>query len=226
MRNIYSRLGPDEEIKKCLWYKEKKEEKIERFDRVKYSIQGGLKDEFVKKKLNFDIEDWRIIRDLTKKLNKYTHITEKVFDIDYSEGKNFVFQSIQSLLDLFKEIKIFRSELERKYEEILYNKLIDTFISETFEDLDIIATHYIVKSFQIEHIKIIGIDYEKAKVKIEGTLVVEHQWGSNYDMKNDIGAIIENSYPFEINTQIDVKSPLNFNIEKHEIIIDDFNWYN
>jgi len=229
VRNVYERLGPEEKIKKCSWYKKETSNddcnnRPTRRQRIKYAVQGGLSDEFVKEKLQFDTEKYVEIVDLYDMLSKYTHISEKTFNISQDEGEKFVFQSLGTLIQIFEKIKMLREELRSKYEEIMWLKIHDVVINETFEELDIIATHYFVEDVQVEEIRIVNIDHKNVDLEISGTLEVKQQYGSSSDMKNGMGTTMNVSYPYNIKTRINVSKPLDIVISKEEIFIDNSVW--
>jgi len=162
--------------------------------------------------------------DLYDMLSKYTHISEKTFNISQDEGEKFVFQSLGTLIQIFEKIKMLREELRSKYEEIMWLKIHDVVINETFEELDIIATHYFVEDVQVEEIRIVNIDHKNVDLEISGTLEIKQQYGSSSDMKNGMGTTMNVSYPYNIKTRINVSKPLDIVISKEEIFIDNSVW--
>lgn len=85
-RLVLDYSAPEKSIKACAWYVEEKNEQgkliITRAQRIKYAVQAGLPDDFVASLLVDVPETIRVFGDLTKRMNKLTHLTQETFGID------------------------------------------------------------------------------------------------------------------------------------------------
>ena len=89
IRNIFERLAPDANIKRCSWYKPtynaQGKETITRQQRVRYAIQGGIGDSDLQILLQQQYTDMAdAMKDLIDQidtLSKYTHVTPKTLSL-------------------------------------------------------------------------------------------------------------------------------------------------
>jgi len=200
-RHFLSRLSPDKEILKCSWYKNEiadKENGITRKQRAIYAIQGGLSDKFLEDELEMNIKD--IHKELIASINllsKYTHIEKKTFYIDEKDTFELSYDVLNNILQFLDMIFILKNEVIEHLYNYIDKEILDTILQETIMDLDLLATHHYIESYNIDYIIIENIDYEKIYLKIYGSLDCKFQYGSNADIKRDDGLIIDKSVPFE-----------------------------
>src|SRR6266404_482515 len=102
-------LAPDNNIKKCEWYvpaiNDKGKETVTRAQRVKYAVQAGLTDDFVKNTLKIDVAPTvRKYTKLIEHLSDFTHVTEKVFGIKRSVEDQYVRDALTSFILVFQTI--------------------------------------------------------------------------------------------------------------------------
>lgn len=223
VRHIFYELAPNEEVKNCDWYVENDNvlNGITKAQRIEYAVRGGLSDDFVSDELVIDL------RVLTKKilksletLNKYTHIEEEVFQVSESEGDKIVNKSMNALMDFFNAINDLKYDLINRYEKILFDIVEKTFYDETFNEIDILSTHYRIEGIVLDNIEIENINSSEIYIQISGTVEIEHQYGSDRDVRDGNGDILFNSYPFHILNKIDVLEPLEVFIDPNDIEID------
>jgi len=202
-RHILYNLSPDKEVTNCLWYKN--ETKIlgqpSRAERVKYAIQKGLPDSFVK--TFYDIEEHIYdIKETLETLNKYTHVNADTFGVIESDVNRLT----KEVLDTFKRFaigiddfhKIFKSKLEEQIDRVVLEHTIE----ETFDDIDILATHHSIEEHETSSYSITEIDSSNIFIDANGSLSIRLQYGSDGDFARGDGAEIYTSFPFECSLQI------------------------
>lgn len=227
VRHIFYQLAPDEDVENCSWYTNSQiSNGITRAQRITYAVRGGLSDDFLNKELNIDLRTLtkQILKSIDK-LNKYTHIEEDVFHVSENDGDKLVNNSLNSLIDFFTAIDEIRDSLIDKYEHILFKVIDEIFTEEIFNEIDILSTHHSIDVINLDKIEVQSIDSKKIYIKVSGTVYVEHQYGSNRDVKNGFGDIFSNSYPFLVITNVNVKTPLDISINPAEIEIDNNNFF-
>lgn len=223
IRHILSNLSPDDEVLNCQWYKNEtsKDNGISRRQRMLYAIKGGLSDEFIRDELNFDLD---IISNKMKKvidnLNKYTHVEPETFDIAAELVDKMVFNSLLALDEFLITIELLRNEIISVYEAHLSKLINEVMISDTIQEIDVIATHYLVEDCLVESISINSIDNSEVIISINGSVYVEHQYGSDGDYRRGDGLMIKDSYPFSGLINVDVKTPVEIDINLEDIKID------
>lgn len=227
-RHVLNRLAPDEKIIKCQWYANETDKKngVTRKQRMLYAIKGGLSDQFVINELEFDINGVsQELKKIIDNLSKYTHIEEDTFEINTQLGDELTNNTLIAMDNFLKTIEKFRKEITIAYEERLFELIDDVITTETFTEIDELATHYWVKGVWINRISIDSIDEEEISVTVNGSVDVGLQYGSDSDYKHGDGVRTSDSYPFTVSLSIDVKSPLDLSVVPRDIEIDNSKFY-
>ena len=216
-RHILHNLSPEEEVTNCVWYKNETNEagKLTRGERVKYAIQKGLPDEFVK---TFYKTNERI-SDITKTLNKYTHINPEIFDITETEVNKLTEKVLDSFKTFAVEINTFHELFKTKLEERIDEVVLKHTIYETFDNVDILATHHSIEECNLSSYTITEINSWNISIEATGSLKARLQYGSDGDVANGYGAQMHTLFPFDCNLQI----VINENFAKSEYEVLEFN---
>ncbi|MYL47673.1 hypothetical protein GLV94_18700 [Virgibacillus halodenitrificans] len=229
-RNLLEELAPDYQVQNCSWYEEvlNKEGKvvITRVQRMTYTIKGGLSNQFIEEELEIDFS--QVTRKLNKvinKLNKYTHLNEKVYFSDENQGFKMVENTLVALDSFLNFISDFRSTLIFKLEERLYSKVSDALTEDVINEIDILATHYWIDGSSLGSITVSDITSDEILIDARGTVEVEHQYGSDGDFKRGDGVRFENSYPFQLSLILDINYPLEVSIQPEQIIVDNSSFF-
>lgn len=227
---LYS-LSPDENILKCSWYKNETDKKngVTRAQRIKYAIQSGLEDKFVNDNL-IDLEDIKQIRtelaESTDVLNKYTHINPNSFDIDEKEIENLSNNVIKALYNFASTILQTKSQILDALDKEINEEFIQRVITENIDEISLLSTHQSVHAIIPEQFNINKIDSNSIYINAGGYVEVTLQWGSNNDLRNDIGAEMNTSFPFCAFIKIKIEDNLeNADIEFEKFDVDVSDWY-
>ncbi len=227
LRNFLSRTAPDSEVVRCCWFipNEESYNGITRADRIKYGIQGGLEDEFVKEDLGVDLTP--VISNMTKKfrkLNEYTHINEKTFNLNQeivnSESEE-ILKALQSALDSYALRKT-------NITDVLWNNIDDSVvhscISETIQSIDELSSHHSVEEVETHEVCVTQIDSEFIQFDAEGYLQCELQWGSNSDVRRGDGVVVTQSFPFTCILRAPVGDPYLVDTDPSSVRVDNSFW--
>lgn len=224
IRILLHRLSPDEKIKKCSWFPSSQgdKEKVTRSHRICYALYGGLERDYIKKNFSLNIETTiECLKDQIDTLSKYTHIDQDTFNIDDRENV-IALEVFSSLSNFFGTLEKCKIEISDFLVEYIDKAIIDMTLVETIDAIDIIATHYSIKAIYTEDVSISTIDNEKIYIAAVGYVDVELQWGSNSDIKNDIGALAEDSFSFVANLECHIDSM--DKIELIDFVVDTERW--
>lgn len=200
-RHILDSLAPVDDVMKCDWFniKEAHKDKPTRKQKVKYAIQGVLKDEFVDKQIIplSDIKDAQddIIQSIDM-LSKYTHINEDTFDISLDEKDEKSNQVIESFISFATLIWDCRENVEKRTEEFIEFNIFEAAIYEVIDDIDILATHHNIEEVNVNSATLKHIKEDEITYEIGGTLEVRLQWGSDGDMRRGDGHEVYESFFF------------------------------
>lgn len=208
---ILRRLAPKDEVLQCSWYKNDTDCKngITRRQRIIYSVQGGLSDEYVSETLEINrLKIQKDILDVVKNLNQHTHIDEKTFDISLDKQESYVNDTLSSFVDLFDTINELKSSISEKLigviEEELDNQGFVELINESLS-----SRSYLEKIFVEEYI-IKDIDHANIYIKTKGDMDVKLEYGSKSDCD-----IKDATFPFSCHLVVSVS-------ESEEIIRTEF----
>lgn len=198
--HILDELAPDDEVVKCEWFnpKESYEGKPSRRQKIKYAIQGVLKDAFVDSKI-IPIEKVKDRQEfLTKSiamLSKYTHVNEDTFDISLIKKDKMAEQVISSLVEFAELIQKYRKELIEETESFISDNIFSEVILDAMHDIQILSTHYEVEDISFST-SLNSINTDLIIFDIQGFLVIRLQWGSDGDLRRGDGHEHSESFPF------------------------------
>ncbi|WP_197084382.1 hypothetical protein [Rossellomorea marisflavi] len=118
-----------------------------------------------------------------------------------------------------------RNEITYAYEFRIADLIDGAVSTDIIQEINILATHYWVDGTYIDDICVLLIDESIISVEVPGSVVVEHQYGSNGDYSRGDGARMESSYPMIVSISIDVRYPLDFTVGAHNVRVDNSGIY-
>jgi hypothetical protein len=210
VRHVLARFAPDKEVLKCSWYKNEMdiENGITRRQRVRYAVQGGLPDEYVRDVLDIDIlEMQKLLKDAVSKMSKYTHIQEKTFNIKDTQVESLVEEVLSAISNLFETIRGKHETITAALWTQIDESTIDSALSETILSIDELSSHHSIEEVYTSNVRIAAIDSSSIRFEAEGTISCELQWGSNSDVRRGEGAVASHSFPFTCELWSSVDSP-------------------
>lgn len=220
--HVIQRKAPPQKVKSAHWYfRESDSFEVTRRQQLKYCAQSNLADAYLGKEvLDFLNECIKEFLSEFHFFNKYTHITEKYFDVSpekFFEGvKDIIHISRNSLGGLQDLEKIVVECLEKK----VNNAVVSTAISAIPECLSELANHVCIEYTQVEEILCLGIDDEFIHVEASGEVHVTQEYGPRKDL-----CVINESYPFTLCMKSHVSDPEKFVVLSEELDIDTSSWY-
>ena len=227
VRNVMQRLAPDDEVRRCSWYRDETDKPgaVSRRQRLYFAVQGGLTDDYVQRTLQVDIaETHRALRDAIDRLSKYTHINEDAFELSETEVGLYAGETISAVLDLFAVIDECRSELVESLVEELDRSVLDAALNETILSIDELATHHTLDEVYVEDVTVTRIDSTHVYFSASGTVDCSLQWGSNSDVRNGDGAEMSTSFPFVCEMQSPVDQPSDVEADQESFCVDTSSW--
>jgi hypothetical protein len=203
VRCYLSSIVDDKEVALCSWYTGD-DGKVTRVDRMKYAIFRGLSEEYVADDVGIDSGAViKKLRGCIDSLSKYTHVSRETFPTD-SIPNTIAIELFNSLADFIETIHSTHSAVVDKLEENIVKEIESGLLMEYFESMDHIATHHGLEDVYVGSIGIESFDSVSLKFKVEGQLEFSLQWGSNSDVRNDIGAEGEITVPFSAIVEADI----------------------
>lgn len=225
--HVLHALAPDARVSKCCWYKqEPKTNGPTRQQRAIYIVQGGLPIDFVTNTLKLDHK--AVCRPLIKaidRLNRATHVREETILTDDEEIRRLVDDALSGLLDVFAATRECQEEVHKQLADEIHDAVFDTFLTETLQELDELSTHTTVDDHYVSEVRVLNVDEEFINIVADGTVYVELQYGSGSDLRNDMGAVISDSYPYSARMRSKVRSPSEIIKETVAVSVDNRSFY-
>lgn len=176
--------------------------------RVTYIVQGALPADFVENVLKLDVRKTaRPLLNSIDRLNRSTHVREDTILDDDENIRVLVDDSLDGLLDIYEAARACREEVHRSLRAEVFDAVLDTLLSETLQELDELSTHTSVDGHEVNDYTITFADDEFIELAVDGTVYVELQYGSRSDIRNDMGAILSDAYPYTATMKARVIEP-------------------
>jgi len=221
-RIILADLALDKSIKECAWYvpvlDNKKKEIITRAQRVKYAVQAGLPDDFVRKTLRVDVERTTSkYTELIEHLSSFTHINGTTFAITQSAERKLAEDALKTFSLVLKTIDDCRSRIMSKVEDLAQDVLTENMLERTVDALEEIATHYEIDEVNINRLKLYYMGPDQIAFKASGTVDCTLQYGSDSDVANDTGMRVSDHYPLTCEFVADISTPLELEVRRLQV---------
>lgn len=191
-------LAPDEEVRRCVWFEQAKDTKgVTRRQRASYIVHAGLPEDFVEETLSLDVrEDVQPLLDAMSALNKATHVRAETI-VNKGRDVRMMIQSVfLGLLNLLEAAETARENMKHAMAETMQEAVFDNLISETIQELDELSTHTLVEGHFIDTVEVHEMNASTVRYRVTGEVEVERQYGSNSDVRNDLGYREGDSYPY------------------------------
>lgn len=199
-RHYLKRLAPESEVMNAPWFKPNDPEKpkaITRDQRIRYAIQGYLSDDFRENVLKVDLDE--VSKNLKKSiddLSKYTHVEPGTFDVDINTVVDVSYNIMEDTLRFFMTINEAQIKLMDAVYGCINEEMVSQFYYETQDEIDMLATHHEVLFYTITSLTQLNRDEETITMQADGFVKVRLQYGSDSDVRKDIGFETTIELPF------------------------------
>ena len=198
--------SPDDLIKKTTWYL-KKETIPTKADKIRYYILKGLNDENIpdeiKDILNDCLDDYRKLNDI---LNKYTHINNKSFGIEFGDGDKWFRKSIKLLNTFIELIDKVKEEIQQSLKEEIQEDIEEKLFMAIPSEIDELSTHSSIDEVTDIEFDIENMNHELITIQGTCSVGVELVYGSDSDRRNDSGTEFSENYPMKFKIFININN--------------------
>lgn len=228
-RHVLHRLAPDDELQQCQWFFPDKTSStgITRKHRIKFAIQGGLSDFYVKKKLCIDeieeVSSELIV--IINRLSGFTHIEEATFKSSIEDTERTADECLSATLDFVNKIDELRVKVADKLFDDINNVLIDRINSESVVELMELSTHQYIEEITAENISVVKIGVSSMEMHVDGRIGATLMYGSSSDRRKGDGVEIPISFPVYSEMEVLFKQPLGSAINLNQFSVDISSWY-
>lgn len=229
IRHLLHRSAPDEEIRKCFWFKHDSTSKsgITRRHRLQYMIHGGLGD-YLLKKMDLD----QIINDACdnllsqqKILDSFTHIGHETFAISLEKSEQLAQECIAAVIRIISIIDQIKNSVFQKIENTLDDHLLESTIFESCEEIEVLARIAFIEELYAEGFKEITILSNKVIFTVIGRAHCYFEYGSRKEWREGDGTVLNPSFPFQANVSVMIEQPFGKAISVHKVGINTDSWY-
>ncbi|MEQ4311738.1 hypothetical protein ABNM01_02390 [Pseudomonas syringae] len=226
-----ARLAPDEDVKRCIWWKKKPKgtvPQVTRIERCVYATQGGLSNHYVVKKLGLDFSrDYETLRDAVIRLSEYVHITPEVFELSDEDIDRLAQETVDAVGRLMGCIDECRKAIADRLSESITDAAIQQVLGESLDAVDELATHYYVEDVEVDSHDVTGITADAVHIRASGSIGVTLQWGSNSDLRNGDGAEMDQSFGFtcELTCATPNPDPDTLEYVENSVMVDTGDWH-
>jgi hypothetical protein len=215
-------LAPEKDIRNCCWFAEEVNEIgqpiITRAQRIRYAVQAGLADDFVRDTLLIDVQETiDEFKGLINDLSKFTHVSENTFDTDDTLAETLAEEALGIFSSLLRTIDDCRAEVLKAVEDSARDALNEEMIANTIQELDQLATHHTIDGAHIEEFHLTHIGAKELAFEAAGSVDVELQYGSDSDYERGDGLRMDDSYPLTCKFTADITSPLDLTVKALQV---------
>ena len=228
LRHVLYRLATDDQVKACSWFKMDKTARggVTRAQRATYAIQGGLSDKFVSIQLGIDVDSVRQqLLSAIDVLNKHTHIETSTFNINRTNTNILATECLEATETFVEHIVMCKIQVAKALANHIDHHLLNHVISERIESIDELATHHWINEVYVNEIEVVEIGPHAIQLNVDATIGCGLQYGSNSDVKNDIGSIMFESFPLNAEMTVQLVRPLGKVATMGKFKVDTSDWY-
>ena len=202
-------LAPIDAVMRCAWCKPEKDDgKPTRGQRITYAIQGGLSENFVTGQLHVDPQPLRRrLLDAVDECSRQIHAREYSVITDPKEQDAMAAATIAAIGGLLDALHFCRRAVLEPIMESLDDAAVDTLLSESLVEVDELATHWSLQDVYVHETVVHTIGPDTITYRSTGSIDVILQFGSNSDVRNDLGAELPQTFPFTCDIIVPLEDP-------------------
>jgi hypothetical protein len=228
IRELFIKIAPDQELKRCSWFVPNKESKtgVTRAHRIRFAIFSYLSEKDFPESFCEEVDSLcKEILESIDELSKLTHVTKEVLDIPEPKAiqiLNRFLQSFSIMLDVIKSSRAIVADL--LYQEIQF-ALDELFTEAFFQELDSLSSHTRPQSAENVGIKIVNISSDHIEFSGKGSVFCHLQYGSDGDCARGDGVETEMSFPFTFEGKAKTNDPSEITVDRDLVKVDVSSFY-
>lgn len=219
-------LAPVDQVKQASWFKpERPDGNATRWQRVVFTIQGGLSDTFVKDDLKVDPQPLRkrllsAVDDLSKQVHgrEQTIVTARV---EQDASARATVMAMTAFLDTIHDC---RAAILDPIAEALDDAAVDALLSDSLLEVDELASHFSLEEVYVHRTVVHAIGAHEITYRATGSVSVVLQWGSNSDLRRGDGAELSQSFPFFCDIEVPLDEPWELDLSEISCGVDTSSW--
>lgn len=130
-----------------------------------------------------------------------------------------------ALQNLLQTADLARKTLVTAIESAVEKEVVHAALREAVAAVDEIASHHFIDEVSLESVQVLRIGAIEIEFVANGTLEVELQWGSNSDVRNDLGEVGSDSFPLTLRFVSPVTAPGDLEGVEGSLVVDTSSWF-
>jgi hypothetical protein len=224
--HLMATLAPDEQVMQCPWFVAEKEDGMPtRRQRITFAIQGGLADVFVKDSLAIDVDPFRRrLIQAVDNLSRHVHSRRDTVTLDVAQQDTAARAAVEALGTFLEAYHQCRSTILDAIQEQLNDAAVNALISETIMEVDELASHHSLDEVDVDHTSVKAIGPSSILYRVEGSISVTLQWGSNSDLRRGDGIEVDHSFRFHCDLEVPLDDPWDLSLAETLYAVDTGKW--
>lgn len=225
--HLMDALAPRAQVEACRWFKlEKDTDAPTRRQRLAYGLHGGFTPEQVNALAGLDAEELvQEVADAYRELNKHVHGREKTIVRDVDEQDVVAREILEALAGLLEAEREYRATILDPVAEALESRAVERFVTETVENLDIMASHYNIEWVGVDERRVVAIDATRIEYEVVGSIGVTLLYGSSGDRRRGEGAEMSDEFPYKVRFKVPIEDPHDLTQAEITDEVDTTAWY-
>ncbi len=186
--------------------------------RLAYWARAGLDPAFVAERLHVELEEpVKAAKAALTELSKRVHLRENTQVGADSEVVELVGSSLDALAAVIDTAEITRNAVIEALAEEINDEAMNTFILDTIEAVDEIASHYSIEGVWVDQVGVRQLAPDRLCFEVMGSLSVGLQWGSNSDVRRGDGHEKDENFKFQLSFTASTLTPTEFEDPSHRL---------
>ena len=222
LTKVVDRLAPTEDVKKARWYsKESEDYEVTRKQQLKFCAQGYFVDavlpEWIEEEVNELILEYV---KLYRKLNQYTHISEKYKGLSPQKAFSFLKDLVVTCSGILSTISDIKGHITEEIESEVHDIVFDKLMLESHEALIELSGQTIVEGINIEGYWLSKVEPDSIIFEGEGYVECELNYGSKHD-----GVSMSHDVPFSFSLVSSIEKVTELDFYEQGMYLDNSSFY-
>lgn len=222
LTKVVDRLAPTEDVKKAKWYsKESDDYEVTRKQQLKFCAQGYFVDSVLPDWVGEEVDEFiREYVKLYRKLNQYTHISEKYKGLSPQKAFSFLKDLVVTFSAILSTLSDIKSHITEEIEREVHDVVFDKLMFESHEALIELSGQTIVEGINIEGYWLSRVEPESIIFEGEGYVECELNYGSKHD-----GVSMSHDVPFSFCLVSNIEKVAELDFYEQGMYLDNSSFY-
>jgi hypothetical protein len=224
LRELFEAISPDENIRRCRWYRPHPKSGITRRHRTLFAVYSYLVPSYFPEDFvaNVDALAAAVMQQVGV-LSSFAHPTATT--VTTAEAVAAFNSALGLFLELFDAIDAGRAHVLDALKGDLQGHLPELFTNEFFDELDMLSSHTRPQDADSIEVGIVQITEEAIKFVGAGRVYCDMQFGSDGDCRRGDGHEWKDSFPFTFSGEAPIDEPRRVSVEPADVTVDTSSYF-